>query len=422
MLLEFSVTNYRSFKEKTTFSMLADEAKEEHSENIIHVSNKLKVLKSAVIYGANASGKSNFMKAFEALSFLVLSSTQKKPNELFEEYEPFLFDTDSQQQPTVFEIDFLADGTHYKYKVTLTEKQIEKESLWSYPHNRQTILFERNSDTKNMHFGESLKGQKKIIASLTANNQLFLSKALENNVKQLIPLYDFFHKDFYSISINDKDSTSDSTNMIARELKSNYKSNFSKNFLSLIKSFDTGIIDFKITKKGTIWHSKNFPAYKIETEHKLIEKETNKAEKIYISLEEESDGTQKLFVIGGFILHVIMNGQVIVIDEFGQNLHPHISQFILKMFNDPEINTNNAQLIFATHDTNLLDKSTNLRRDQIWIVEKDEYGASELFSLADIEGIRKDIPFEKWYLSGRFGGVPSVKELNFKLNYQASQS
>ncbi len=420
MLLEFSVTNYRSFREKTTLSMLADEAKEEHPENIATISPKLKVLKSAVIYGANASGKSNFMKALQALRNLILSSTQNKPNQIIKEYEPYLFDTESFNKTTIFEITFLVEQIRYEYLVSFTKKSIEQEYFYSFPHNRQTTLFERQNN--NTHFGESLKGQKKVIADLTAKNQLFLSKAFENNFQQLIPIYHFFNDSFMAIPFLDSWIDSVYIHKIADELiKQQYKP-FYNNFKKIIQSFDTGIVDFKIIRKkpsigvSSFIHLSN---YKIETSHISYDCKNKEIEETYLSIEEESTGTQKLFVLGGLILRALMNGRVIMIDEFERSIHPHISQFILRMFNDPQINTKNAQLIFATHDTNLLAKSNDLRRDQICLVEKDSYGASELFSLADIEGIRKDTPFEKWYLSGRFGGVPSVQELNFKLNYQA---
>lgn len=200
---------------------------------------------------------------------------------------------------------------------------------------------------------------------------------------------------------------------IAKELLNDNNDVFIQNFKILLQSFDTGIIDFSVKESELPWEK-----YEIFAVHDNFDENDNNIGFSAMPLAEESTGTQKLFVLGGLVLRALMNGRTILFDEFERSLHPIISQYIIQLFNNPEVNTKNAQLILATHDTNLLGKENNLRRDQIWIVEKDEKGRSELFSVSDIEGIRKDTPFEKWYLSGRFGGIPGIESLNFKLNFQ----
>jgi hypothetical protein len=157
----------------------------------------------------------------------------------------------------------------------------------------------------------------------------------------------------------------------------------------------------------------DFKRYKVTTMHAP----TNGQGTVAFDLEDESVGTQKLFGLSAMILNAMERGSVLILDELERSLHPHISRFILSLFNNPRINKNNAQLIAATHDVTLLSEENNLRRDQIWIVEKNREGASELFSLADMKGVRDNVPFEKWYLSGRFGGVPNIESLQFEFDY-----
>ncbi|MEL6944953.1 MAG: AAA family ATPase, partial [Bacteroidota bacterium] len=208
------------------------------------------------------------------------------------------------------------------------------------------------------------------------------------------------------------------TNKIAEELsKAAGNKLFIENFTQLLKSFDTGIHSFTIRKDESSFKKK----YDIFVDHIVYNNAGGEIGKKARSIVEESTGTQKLFVLAGLVLRALMNGRIIIIDEFERSLHPFITAFIIRMFHEPSINTRGAQLVIATHDTNLLSNS-ELRRDQIWIVEKDQRGMSSLFSLADINGVRAQIPFEKWYLSGRFGGVPGIEALNFELNYQYEEA
>ncbi|GJM35649.1 MAG: hypothetical protein DHS20C18_46500 [Saprospiraceae bacterium] len=413
MLIEFSVENYRSFREKQILSLLPDEGKHELQEHLIDGPGELKLLRSAVVYGANASGKSNLMGAMQSLRNLVLLSANNSPGETFNEYTPFLFHQDTAEAPVSFGINFLLKKKRYHYEVSISKSEVLSEALYFYPKGREAKLFSRKM--QHFEFGDYLKGQKAVIAELTAPNQLFISKSAINNIKQLIKIFRFFDQDFMTIPFLESWMDTYYTTRIAKELKkaSNNES-FNQNFKNLLRSFDTGVIDFQIKK--------NEPALK-DNEYEILAKHyifNNKGEKIGTlehPFKEESNGTQKLFVLAGLILRALMKGRVIIIDEFERSLHPLITTFILQMFHDPKINTKGAQLIIATHDTNLLSNS-ELRRDQIWIVEKDQQGVSSLFSLADVSGIRPQIPFEKWYLSGRFGGVPGIEKLNFELNFQ----
>lgn len=417
MLLEFRVENFRSFRDQQVFSMIPDEGKQEFESNTLEVTDKYRILKSAIIYGANASGKSNFMKALQALRNLVLNSANLEPDKAFEEYVPFQFNSRTASAPTVFELDFLIEAVRYNYHISILKNQVVEEKLLFYPEGRESKLFVRKG--MQFEFGDYLKGQKVVVSKLTGRNQLFLSKAARNNIAQLEEVYRFFAKDFMAVPFLDSWIDSYYVERIAQELiKTKSNELFIKNFKNLLQSFDTGILDFNIEEANApIFFNEK---YKITTQHAHFNDAGQPAGSDFYPIEEESMGTQKLFVLGGLILRALMNGRVIMIDEFERSLHPLISSYLIQLFHDSKINTRGAQLIIASHDSNLL-RSIEYRRDQIWIVEKGKTGASELFSLADLTGVLKGAPYEKWYLSGRLGGVPAVKSLDFELKYAANE-
>lgn len=412
MILEFSVTNYKSFKDKTTFSMVADDSDKTQEQNCFEM-DKTTLLKSAVIYGANASGKSNFMEAFRTMAEIILKSAtyfSVSDKSINTQYFPFEFDELSIFEPTVFELYFFIDGIKYHYSFSYNENEIVDEFLYYYPNSKQSLLFKRNYD--DYDFGTQLKGEKNLVKNVTDKPQLFLSNGANNKMVQLMTIFEYFDSSFNPVPFLDKNIDTNITNAIAKSLYEkdgfiNYNS-----FINLLTSLDTGITKFEIEKIKTLKGD-----YKIITYHQFKHKDGTVTEQKF-QLERESVGTQKLFVIIGLLLYALENGISTMIDEFERSLHPQISKFLLSLFNNKDINKNGAQLIISTHDTELLSKENNLRRDQIWLVEKDEFGVSDLFSLTDVEGVRKDIPFDKWYLSNRFGGVPNLKTFNFKINFE----
>jgi len=422
MILEFSVENFRSFRERQTFSMIPDEGRHDGTEHFIEIGDKYKLLPAAVIYGANASGKSNFIKALQSLRSLVLFENVKWnsiPGFVFK-YDPFSFNSQTAQAPTTYTLDFLIDQIRYTYSVTILATRITKENLFFYPQGREAKLFVRKDQA--FEFGDYLKGQRHVVAELTRHDQLFLSKGADNNISQLIPVIQYFEESLSMKTLDEGRREAINYNMIAKRLlKGSNNDRFKILFKSLFKSFDTGILDFKIKESIYPNFEREGQDYDILTEHTTYNTSGIEEGTVYIKFESESIGTQQLFVLGGMLLQTLMQGGVIVIDEFERSLHPLISSYLISLFHDPKINTKGAQLIIATHDTNLL-SSNAFRRDQIWIVEKDQTGASEIFSLADVNGILKDAPYEKWYLSGRMGGVPAIQSLDFQLNFEAHEA
>lgn len=402
MLIDFSVTNYRSIKDKQTFSMQPIKRIDELPEHIIN-NGKHSALSSAIIYGRNASGKSNLLKAFFALIEIIHESYKNNFEEKIKQYEPYKLNLENAEQSIDFEINFVAkDNIQYHYQISFSEKEISKEILLSYPNGRETKLFLRETE-KPITFGKNIKG--KSIEDNLYSNQSFLSKIGSNKIETLLPAYQFLSSLSYS-----------SPFLYAVQRVGNFiglsKEPINRNIIKLLKNVDTNIINiFEEEKEETGWLDRR----KIFTEH-VVFKDNTKIGSTFFLLEEESEGTQRLVSIGGEILKTLNNGNVIIIDEFHESLHPLLTKTLINLFHNPKTNPNGAQLIFATHDVSLLDNEL-FRRDQIWFSEKGNDGASTYYSLADLKGIRAGVPLEKYYLKGAFGATPIINEHDLVFNF-----
>ncbi len=420
MLIDFTVSNFRSIKEPQTLSMLATNDKELLDNTFVADDiDKTRLLRTAVIYGANGSGKSNVILSFYAMTGMIYESANFKRGEDIRYYHPFKLEEKTVKEPVRFEIEFIAsDKIRYRYGFSFNSIEIQEEFLYAYPKKQETRLFSRKRN-KNIDFGSNLSGNKKSIESLLLPNQLFLSKAANNNHEQLGTIYDFFHKAI-AIELN-KDSFN------------NYKSEkhtesivrnpvLLKKLTTLLAYADTGVKDINIhtyTDRHILdpfnpdSELVEITSYKIKTIRNFYD--TNQSHKtIEFELFEESEGTQKLYYLGSEIVNAMQENSVIFIDELNNSFHPLLTEMLIKLFQNPETNPNNVQLIFTTHDTSIL-RSDLFRRDQIWFTEKDTYGATSLYSLAEFDKskVRANIPYDKWYLSGRFGALPLIKDMDF---------
>lgn len=426
MILEFSISNFRSIKEKQTFSMLPEKKNREHPKAVINAGS-YKSLSCALIYGRNASGKSNIIKAFYALQELVHNSAKLEIGAKIPHYEPFKLDAKSSEIPIEFKIDFVAkDNLRYVYEISYTSDTIIKESLSFYPKKQIAKLFERITGTQ-IVYGDYYVGRKKEIEETLYKNQLLLSRVRTEKIEKLIQPYLFFSRFLFVFNVyeafHDDLLVNFYTNRIANKKNLHFVDNISK----LLRVADTGI-DSLIVKEQK-FSSDALPKDMGEDEKKkIIERykfkihtlrnvfENGKAiGKIDFGLSEESTGTLKLLGIGGLIIEALSDGQTLIIDELDKSLHPKLTRALIKIFMDEKTNPNKAQLIFATHDVSLLDLEL-FRRDQVWFVEKEFEGKSSFYSVSDISGIRKNIPLEKWYMSGRLGGTPVINqnELEFQ--------
>jgi AAA15 family ATPase/GTPase len=347
-------------------------------------------LTSAAIYGSNASGKSNIIRALHEFKEYIRNSTDNKPNDTILLFNPFKLNRDNVNKPSSFSIDLLINNILYNYSIEVNRDEILYESLFSYPKGIKVKVFERFR--KEFIKGNGYDGIFETIKQRTTENQLFLSKAaLENNevarrvywgIAQVLTLTtDTLHSDDF----NKKESSSIFLDDEILKLSK-----------SLIQKIDTQVVDFEV-ENG-----------KLKTFHL----DTN-GEKIEFEFDEESSGTQRVIAFIPLVFLTLSYGGILVVDEFERSLHSEIAQYLLGLFNDPEINTKGAQFIFATHDTTLLSPENSLRRDQINLVEKNSKGETELYAVSDIKGIREG-NFEKWYTEGRLGAVPNIARETFR--------
>lgn len=403
MLIEFSITNFLSFKEKNTFSMIAS-SDNTLEDNFTNIGNE-KLLKMTALYGANASGKSNLFKILSLISNMIRQSNFINPNILLP-IIPFKLDKETMKKPSEFEIKFLIDKVRYIYGFEADAKNIYKEYLMYYPNGRPVKIFNRENINE-YSFNVSDEKILNDIKEKNTANKFFITTATNWNFKKTKPAFEFLTEKLgvvmsyeqlnnysYNMYFNDKDKTLEKF-----ALKFLEKADFNIKGYKVIqeKMNDELINTLPDIMKSFI--PTNTHIFKVNTTHIV------NGSKYDFDISEESLGTQVIFSFIPVIKDVIDNGKVLLIDEFDKSLHPHIVKYIVELFNDPDLNKNNAQLIFNTHDTNLLDLEL-LRRDQIWFTEKNsENGESTLYALDDFS-IRKSENVEKGYLLGRYGAVP----------------
>lgn len=404
MILNLEFKNYRSFKDICSFTTEPTSSKAK-AENLCDVEtiaegNK-KALKISLIFGANASGKTNIIKFLYGFRRWVLN-LDNRVGENIALYQPFKFDSATVNAPIEFAMEFIAQKVRYKYAVRFTRLQIEAESLVSYPNGKQTQLFERillpeDKESDTLKFGASLSAFKPF---QVFKNQLLISKFLKdtpcepitNAARYLadIVISNGFHEDV--MLGEDKDM-----------LRWLYSHPDNKKMLAEFLTFaDTGLADFQMEKRSD--------GVAVTSLHGLYKDGEDSGKTTDLPLKEESFGTRALFIIGCHILQALQSGSPFFIDEMDSGLHSYITKLIVDIFRNERINKHNAQLVFTTHDVNLLDQNT-IRKDQVWFTEKDKCGVSEMFTLSDFDDVREDTLFAKWYLNNKFGGVPSLQSL-----------
>jgi hypothetical protein len=401
MLLEFTVGNFLSFKDKKTFSLEAGNIKE-LKENILQT-GKYKVLRSAVIYGANSSGKSNFIKALDFMMDTIRVSSKLNSTDKLN-VKPFLLNTETENLPSYFEALFLVDNNRYRYGFELDDSRIHSE--WLY-------ILNENSKKEDLYFIRNLNGigvadifkDAKGLEEKTRDNALFIATVDQFNNETAHQIIRKFGLTTVISGINHEDSINMTNTLYS--LKT-----YKKEVEEFIKNLDLGFKSFNIDDDT----NKKFKNRLLTLHNKYNNQGEVVAQLEFIMEEQESSGTNKIFDICGDILFAHSLGHTLIIDELDAKLHPILTQAIIKLFNNVEANPNGGQLIFSTHDTNLL--GANLfRRDQIWFTEKDNLEATDLYSLLEFKDengktIRNDRSFESDYIRGRYGAIPYIS------NYQ----
>jgi len=422
MLIDIKLANFKSIKSKQTFSMIASNKVSELSDNVFTI-KKRKFLKSAILYGANGSGKSNLIYAFNTIHNLVNYSANNKIGEPLY-YLPHLLDSNSQEQPCEVEIRFLGkNDLEYNYFLSFNQNKVIEETLNFYPGKNPALLFERK-DGQKIKYGSALKQNLSRIENSLYDNQLFLSKVGSEKVEALIQPYTFLTR---HISVhNMHDTTYDNllVQALSRTLTQPNKSHIKHNITQLMKVADIGIRDMlfeNFSEEKLLPESNNESRrvgkdVEINTIHKKYKNEEEAGE-IQFPIQLESTGTNKLLSVGLFLLEALDDGDVIIIDELDKSLHPFITKLLIQIINSRKTNPKNAQLIFASHDVSLLNNKL-FRRDQIHFAEKTIKGESCYYQLSDVAGVRQSVSYEKYYMNGLFGGVPLINQydLDFKFN------
>lgn len=423
MLIDFTVENYRSIHKPVTLSMeripKLREARHDDSNIFTTEDGKHELLKTAVIYGANASGKSNLLDAIRFASRFVLQSVFRYGPLDVIPVIPFQFSEESPQQPSVFEFRYHLSGHDYRYGFEASSNIVEAE--WLYCEDQ--MLFDRNRD-KIDHRPEF--GADNAIVEKTRNNTLFLSMcATLNHTLSLMFIREFFAK----LDVIAGNPEMRFVNQSLAEVF--FERDGRDKILQLLSTACPSIVGVELrevavdrpesqptttTPYPSVHNEPGYPqvvstsrGFLVNKGQVLVSRHKVKDRTYDLDFEFESEGTQKLLSVAGPVVDVLTDGGILVVDELDARLHPILAKRLVQMFHRE--NTKNAQLIFATHDTNLLSNEL-FRRDQIWFTEKNESEATELYSLADY-GVRQDEAYERNYLKGRYGAIPFLGNLDF---------
>lgn len=420
MLLQFKIRNFRSIKDEVVIDLNPATRLRGDINNLITIDKK-NYLSSLIIFGRNASGKSNIIRAFEVLYQLIYISDKYKNEEKITLYEPYKFDKECKNKPTEMEISYISNGIKFLYNVKFDHSHIIYESLYFYPNSVKALLFERNGQI--IQSGSYLNWDKEIIENNILGNQLVLSKTASNNIKYLNEAYLFF-KNMHTSSMDSPLYELVIPSNISQDLMSN--DTYKKNIMNILKAADTNILDLHIKENPNSANIlTNFPEdidkkffndlfkFGARASHSLFDKGKQVGTEL-LDWRDESLGTRKLLFISSLILNSLKKGSLLLIDELDKSLHPLLTRMLIKLYHSKKNNPNGAQLIFASHDATLLD-SDLFRRDQICFVEKGYEGNTYIRKLSDYKGVRKNIPYDKYYMSGQFKGIPVINRVEIEV-------
>lgn len=417
MLIELEVGNFLSFKAPVRLSMrAATPIKEFQKENVI-MAGRYRLLKSAVIYGANASGKSNLLNAFVHMRWLVLNSSKEMQAAEPIRVTPFKLDVGTESQPSRFEAVFLIDQLRYRYGFEADTKRVQAEWLFQSSKRAELPLFMRKGDE--IEVADRFK-EGRGLEVRTRDNALFLSVVAQFNGATAIQILGWFAGLYLLHGLQHERYAESSIAMLQDQTRRG-------RLVELVRKADLGIEDLHAIeekaddaellsllsakgKKRFLRDVSEAREFSVASTHAKFSKGARIGTTTLDIDTEESEGTKKFFHLAGLILDCLDEGGVAIVDELDAKLHPLLTKAIVRLFNSKETNPRNAQLIFGTHDTNLLQYG-GFRRDQVWFVEKDHEGATDLYSLAEIKlpkgtKVRNDAALAKNYIQGRYGAIP----------------
>jgi len=420
MILQFKVNNFRSIKDTAILNMQTD--KNISIQNSFSV-GKQHLLKSCVIYGANASGKSNVLKAMSFMREMVLNSSKVTQSTDPLPHAPFRLNTETETASSHFEIIFLHNNLKYRYGFEIDNTTVYAEWLFVVGESaRESRLFERDSDEKELYINPAKFKEGRGIK--VSDNQLLLWRCDQQGGEISRTILQWFHNFNFLDGLENKAYF----NFALKQMQNNA---IKPELLDLLHKADLGIDELEIEERELsleqlekvsmprqlrehlLKDQGEIKSIEMQTQHKKFDVDNKQVGVEAFQFEEdESQGTQKFFALSAPILDTLKHGKVLLIDELDSSLHPKLTEAFIRLFHNPEINKHNAQLIFTTHDTNLLSVSQLFARDQIWFTEKDQYGCTELYSLLEFrkntkgKDVRATDNLEKHYLQGLFGATP----------------
>ena len=413
MIVHFSISNFLSMKDEQVLNFNVETSRNHLPCNYSDYDGKLQVLRTAGIFGANASGKSNILKAFGALRWLINKSGDQSEGQEIPAYDPHLLSKVSASGPVAFDVEFIVpSGARFRYTISFTQERILIESLRTFFNRREALVFQRNeTDTwETIKFGSTYTGGIKRHAFFRNNSYLSKAGNTASAPKMIREVFNYFRSQTFIGSNHGTMVPGFHKNEGTRHAVS-----------SLIAFADTGIdkiTDEKNKSAGNFSFPDDLPK---EMKEAMLEKNslkfwhrTEDGSSIPFERHMESDGTIRLFEFLPVILHTLSSGEVLVVDDFDAHLHSHLIRTVLDLFHDDEVNTNGAQLIFSTHDTSVLSQD-HMRREQIWFTEKNN-GMTEVVCLDefDKQQVRHNSPFYAFYNDGRLGSVPQIEHSKIK--------
>ena len=417
MLIEFRTGNYLSFKKPVTLSLLAANPVKEHEDTNVIPLDRYRLLRSAAVYGANASGKSNLLNALVFMRWFVISSSKEGQAQEAIGVDPFRLDVATESKPSLLETTFLLNGLRYRYGFEADRKRIHREWLLKAERIKETPLFLREDDGIEVMRGFA---EGRGIEERTRENALFLSVVANFNGQTAMKIVEWF-QDLRAIhGLHEGQYAPVSIEMLKDDEQR-------PDFVEFIRRADLGVRDLLIKEED--FDTSQALQYLTEEGRKRFLRDFAEAKTVSINTvhnkysdtdivgtalmdfdDDESEGTRKFLRLAGPMLQALKEGAVVIADELEAKLHPLLTRALVRLFLSKKTNPNNAQLVFTTHDTNLL-RHLNLRRDQVWFTEKTQQEATDLYSLAEIRlpkgtKVRKDASFDRDYVRGKYGAVP----------------
>jgi uncharacterized protein len=431
MIIEFSASNFRSIRLRCTLSLVAGRRDASLPENLIDPEipglADTRLVRTAAIYGANASGKTNLYRAAEFMQGFVTDSATGLKHGDETGVVPFRLDPQAEGEPSEFEVIFITGGVRYQYGITTDSRRVHEEWLTAYPMGKPQRWFERRlhkeSGRYDWTFGQKLRGDRQSLADKTRENVLFLSVAAQFNHEQLTSVYEWFKDDLrlLDLSFGSLQPTFTAKLLLEREdlkerlqrLARHADLGIAAVCAELVSVEDSSVLAKMLADLPEQERSRVTAELKDKKLFDLfwLHDKGGTTDKVRFSEEDESAGTRKFTALLGPWVDTLEHGYTVFVDEIGANMHPMLVRELVRMIHNPDLNRHNAQLILTTHDTTLLDTSL-FRRDQIWFTEKDTTGDTVLYPLTDYKP-RKDEALQKGYLAGRYGAIPFLGDFSF---------